>query len=116
VIEPSRVPSPLYPHYSPGRVSSAAERTAQAREIEAKLAALAAAAAAARGVQATAEVREQTDVAEAICRTAEQLDVDAVCLSSCGRGGISRALVGSVAERVLAAARPPVLLVRPGIA
>ena len=41
------------------------------------------------------------------------LGVDAICIASHGRSGISRALVGSVADRLLRATRKPVLVLRP---
>jgi nucleotide-binding universal stress UspA family protein len=115
VIEAASVPNPLYSHYKPGRVPSAEERARQASELEGRLAELAIAEAEARGARVTVLVREETDVVSAICALAEELDVDAICISSHGRGGLARALLGSVAERVLASARRPVLLVRPRI-
>jgi len=36
-----------------------------------------------------------------------------LCISSRGRSGITRALVGSVADRLLRATRLPVLVLRP---
>lgn len=48
-----------------------------------------------------------------ICQVAARLGVDAVCLSTHARGGVSHALLGSQAEQVLRAARVPVLLVTP---
>jgi nucleotide-binding universal stress UspA family protein len=37
-----------------------------------------------------------------------------ICIASHGRSGLSRALVGSVADRVLRATHKPVLVLRPG--
>jgi len=54
------------------------------------------------------------DSAHAIAQTAARLGVDAICIASHGRSGISRALVGSVADKVIRATRKPVMVLRPG--
>jgi nucleotide-binding universal stress UspA family protein len=54
------------------------------------------------------------DAAQAIAQTAALLGADAICIASHGRSGISRALVGSVADKVIRATRKPVLVLRPG--
>lgn len=51
-------------------------------------------------------------VAEAILNHAEALDVHLIVMSTHGRGGVSRWVYGSVAERVLQGATCPVLLIR----
>lgn len=51
-------------------------------------------------------------VAEAILDHADMLDIEMIIMSTHGRGGVSRWVYGSVAERVLQGARCPVLLVR----
>lgn len=53
------------------------------------------------------------DAAVALARCAARLGADAICIASHGRSGISRALVGSVADRLLRATRRPVLVLRP---
>ncbi|HEY1553610.1 MAG TPA: universal stress protein [Kofleriaceae bacterium] len=53
------------------------------------------------------------DAATAIAQTAARLGVDVICIASHGRSGITRALVGSVADRLLRASRKPVLVLRP---
>jgi nucleotide-binding universal stress UspA family protein len=53
------------------------------------------------------------DPAIAIAQTAALRGVDVICIASHGRSGISRALVGSVADRLLRATRKPVLVLRP---
>ena len=53
------------------------------------------------------------DAARTIAQTAARLGVDVICLASHGRSGISRALVGSVADKLLRATRKPVLVLRP---
>jgi nucleotide-binding universal stress UspA family protein len=54
------------------------------------------------------------DAAEAIAQTAARLGCDAICIASHGRSGISRALVGSIADKLIRATRKPVLVLRPG--
>ncbi len=51
-------------------------------------------------------------VAEAILDHARDEEVDMIVMSTHGRGGLSRWVYGSVADRVLQAAPCPVLLVR----
>ncbi len=54
------------------------------------------------------------DAATAIAQAAARFGVDIICIASHGRSGITRALVGSVADRLLRATRLPVLVLRPG--
>jgi nucleotide-binding universal stress UspA family protein len=53
------------------------------------------------------------DPAEFIAETAARVGADVICIASHGRSGISRALVGSVADRLLRQTRLPVLVLRP---
>lgn len=53
------------------------------------------------------------DPARTIAQAAARLGVDAICIASHGRSGITRALVGSVADKLLRATRKPVLVLRP---
>lgn len=53
------------------------------------------------------------DAADALAQVAARHGVDVLCISSHARSGISRALVGSVADRLLRATRLPVLVLRP---
>lgn len=48
----------------------------------------------------------------AICDAAEELGVDLIVIGTHGRGGLSHALLGSVAEKVMRKAPCPVLTVR----
>jgi nucleotide-binding universal stress UspA family protein len=54
------------------------------------------------------------DAATALAQTAARLGVDVVCIASHGRAGLTRAIVGSVADRLLRATRVPILVLRPG--
>lgn len=51
--------------------------------------------------------------AEEIVAYAETAQVDCIAMATHGRPGLSRLLVGSVAERVLRTSPVPVLLIRP---
>jgi nucleotide-binding universal stress UspA family protein len=68
-------------------------------------------------VGATQKVHPQVvrgdDTATTIAQCAARFGVDVICIASHGRSGITRALVGSVADRVLRATRLPVLVLRP---
>ena len=56
---------------------------------------------------------EQGNAAESILDAADALHADLIAMSTHGRGGIRRFVLGSVADRVLHYARVPVLLIRP---
>ena len=51
-------------------------------------------------------------VADVILGVAEELDVDVIAMSTHGRTGPARWLLGSVAERVVHSSKVPVLLIR----
>jgi nucleotide-binding universal stress UspA family protein len=61
----------------------------------------------------TAHIVRGDDAATSLAQCAARLGVDVICISSHGRSGIARALVGSVADRLLRATRLPVLVLRP---
>ena len=48
-----------------------------------------------------------------ICAAADELGADLIVIGTHGRGGLSHALLGSVAEKVVRKAPCPVLTVRP---
>jgi universal stress protein A len=56
------------------------------------------------------------DPAEVIVTAANELVVDVIVMATRGHKGLARLLFGSVAERIIREARPPVLTVRPQIA
>ena len=60
-----------------------------------------------------AHVVRGDDAAIALAQCAARLGVDVICIASHGRSGITRALVGSVADRLLRETRRPVLVLRP---
>jgi nucleotide-binding universal stress UspA family protein len=49
---------------------------------------------------------------KAILATADELEADSIVMSTHGRGGVSRLLFGSVAEKVMRQANIPVVLIR----
>ncbi|MEZ4360751.1 MAG: universal stress protein [Kofleriaceae bacterium] len=68
-----------------------------------------------RGVatQLTAHVERGEDTAERIGQLAYRLGVDVICVASHNRSGLGRALLGSVADRLLRQTRIPVMILRP---
>jgi nucleotide-binding universal stress UspA family protein len=66
-----------------------------------------------RGVTVHVEVLTGESVAQALTQAAERLNVDLLCMGSRGRGGLGRALLGSVTQQVLTHSRRPVLVLRP---
>lgn len=64
------------------------------------------------GIKASVRVSEMEPVAEAILETADEVGADLIVMSTHGRGGISRWVYGSVADKVLRHATIPVMLVR----
>lgn len=55
----------------------------------------------------------ETPVAETLCQHAELIGASLVVMSTHGRGGLARAWLGSVADRVIRQSRVPVLLLHP---
>jgi nucleotide-binding universal stress UspA family protein len=65
------------------------------------------------GVPVSIEV-DQGDVPEQLLSAIQATDADLVVMSTHGRSGVARAIVGSVAERLVQHSPVPVLVVRPG--
>ena len=65
----------------------------------------------ARPVSTAIHILSANDTSLAICQAAARLDASTICLGSRG-GGLSQALLGSVASTVMGNTRRPVLLVR----
>lgn len=82
-------------------------------QLSAQLHALIPAETEARGINSRVEVVEHSDVASAICQAAERLEADLICMSSQGRSGLAKTLLGSVTQAVMARSPRPVLVVRP---
>lgn len=65
-----------------------------------------------QGYEVHTQVTEGENIADALLQVAENLKVDAIVMSTHGRGGLSRWVFGSVADKVLRYAGVPVLLIR----
>ena len=93
--------------------AGAADEKIELVALEAKLRALIPAEAEKRGVVTEVRIVESSDPGKTICEAAERFCADLVCIGSHGHSGISAALMGSVAQAVIAHSRSPVLLIRP---
>jgi nucleotide-binding universal stress UspA family protein len=67
------------------------------------------------GFPASAPVLEAGDPATAILATSRSRESDVIVMGTHGRTGLERALLGSIAERVIHDSEKPVLTVRPGV-
>lgn len=67
------------------------------------------------GLPTRTHVEVADDVPEAIVALADELGVDAIAIGTRDRGGLRRALLGSVAEDVIRKAHVPVFVVREGM-
>jgi len=82
------------------------------REISSRLEALVPASAAGKGIRCETVIWHGESEAESLGHLIVRLGVDAVCIGSHGRSGVSRAVLGSVAQEVLTTSRVPVMVVR----
>jgi len=64
------------------------------------------------GIRTEVEVVEHPDPAHGIAQAAERFGADLVCMSTHGRTGISKVLLGSVAQEVMGLCKRPLLLVQ----
>jgi nucleotide-binding universal stress UspA family protein len=110
VLEPLGGTPPLYAQYV---APAASTRTAEQERIAEDLRALIPPEATVHGISTRIEVVAGRKVSESICQAAERLGCDIICLATHGRSGLSKALLGSVAQEVLQLSTRPVLLVRP---
>jgi len=88
------------------------ERSEAPPDLDARLRALVPHGAETRGIETRTHVVEEAEAWSGIWHAASRLGVDAICMSTHGRAGASRLLVGSQAEEVVRRARQPVLLVK----
>jgi len=65
------------------------------------------------GVDASPRIESHFAPARAILSVAEEADIDLIAIATHGYTGVKRAILGSVADKVLRAARWPLLLERP---
>ena len=83
--------------------------------VERQLRALIPPQAEASGINSEVEVAEHRKPATAICQAAERFGADVICLGTHGRSGLSAAVLGSVANGVMAGSKRPLLIVRPPV-
>ncbi|MEI9941898.1 MAG: universal stress protein [Pseudomonadota bacterium] len=88
------------------------ERGEAPPDLDARLRALVPWGAEARGIATQTHVVDEAEAWSGISHAASRLGVDAICMSTHGRSGATRLLVGSQAEEVVRRARQPVLLVK----
>jgi len=88
------------------------ERGEEPPDLDARLRALVPEGSDARGIATRTHVVDEAEAWSGIWHTASRLGVDAICMSTHGRSGPSRVLMGSQAEEVMRRARQPVLLVK----
>ncbi|MCP4415760.1 MAG: universal stress protein [Chloroflexi bacterium] len=65
-----------------------------------------------QGLSVKTEIAQGENIADALLEVATKLDIDTIVMSTHGRGGLSRWVFGSVADKVLRHASIPVLLIR----
>jgi nucleotide-binding universal stress UspA family protein len=88
------------------------ERAEAPPDLDARLRALVPAGSEARGIETRTHVIDEAEAWSGIWHAASRLGVNVICMSTHGRSGASRFLVGSQAEEVIRRARQPVLLVK----
>ena len=108
-VREHKMPAPSYA-YEAGQDALSPERRT---ELEARLRALIPDEATGLGIDVHVTVVAGGTPAEAILQTARRLGADAICVASHGRSGISRAVLGSVAQTIVATSELPVYVVRP---
>lgn len=64
------------------------------------------------GITTSVQAIVDRPASQAIAHAAERLGVDSICLGSHGRGGLARAVMGSVVAEVSSLSRKPIMLVR----
>jgi nucleotide-binding universal stress UspA family protein len=111
VLPPFELPGPLVPHYE-RKARTKKDHARLAAELTARLRALVPQETMERGQRCEAAVLEGRDAATTICQEAERFSADLVCIGSHGHSGLVAALLGSVAQKVVARSRRPVLVVR----
>ncbi|MCI0534720.1 MAG: universal stress protein [Verrucomicrobiales bacterium] len=112
VKSPWALPGPSMPHHQPERPTEKHDEQLACDSLK-KLYSLIPSQAEARGIVSACEVVESRDVGLAISQEAERFGADLICIGSHGRSGLAKALLGSVAQAVIAQSKRPVLVIRP---
>jgi nucleotide-binding universal stress UspA family protein len=89
------------------------QRASRCERLSARLRQLIPRQAEARGLRTQVQVVEHPSPAIAIAQAAERFGANLICLSSQGRTGLAKAILGSVAQAVMARSERPVLVIRP---
>jgi nucleotide-binding universal stress UspA family protein len=111
VTHPGALPEGEY-QQGPADRRSVAQHSRYLRQCEMKLRGLIPKEADRLGIMTTIEVVEERQVAAAIAKAAERLGADVICAGTHGRTGLSRALLGSVAQDLVRYSKRPLLLIR----
>lgn len=67
------------------------------------------------GLEVKVHVLSDDDTAEAVARYAAEIEADMIAVGTHGRSGLTRALMGSIAERIIRESSVPVIVVTPGM-
>lgn len=67
------------------------------------------------GVNMSVRALQSNDVAAAICDSADQFGADVICMGTGKHAGLSKAVLGSMVEQVVARSHKPVLVVPPQV-
>lgn len=111
VMEPYRLPNPLIGGHPEPHLPSQSAHAEMIADAEKRLRALVPSDVAERGIVADMAVIESRDNAKAIRQEAERFGADLVCIGSHGHG-LASAMLGSVANSLVAHCPRPVLVVR----
>jgi nucleotide-binding universal stress UspA family protein len=111
IILLSVIVHPHYDYYIPDPALAATVHNTEHEESKAYLERMAAQLSA-KGTPVRTELCEGR-VAESILDYADSMQADLIAMSTHGRSGVGRWILGSVAEKVMRGAKVPILLVRP---
>jgi nucleotide-binding universal stress UspA family protein len=107
-VSPLYIESPVDPTFSAVMVESALNMQKEAEQYLERIATPLRE----TGLSVTTRVHDGGTAAETILDEAKQFGADLIVMSTHGRSGISRWLIGSVADKVVHGAQIPVLLIR----
>ncbi|MHC4820192.1 MAG: universal stress protein, partial [Planctomycetota bacterium] len=92
VEEDGAVPSPLYAHYSSEVIPTPEQREKMMEEVREKMRSMVPDWATARGIEVEAVIRNDKDPGHGIVTTADEFDVDIICVGTHGRGALAHLL------------------------
>jgi nucleotide-binding universal stress UspA family protein len=109
VAYPVEIASPYLPH----TVRMNQEIVEEAKAVAQQYLKRVAGPLAARGIEVDQAVVVDTQAGHGILKAAQERDVGLIAMSTHGRGGVARAVLGSTADKVIRGAHRPVLVYRP---